>query len=51
MLGSRGAKIPELPLLKIISYACVDLGGGVKESPPPPPGKISKLLFSHIKLL
>lgn len=49
MLGSRGAKIPGPPLLKIISYACVDLGGGVKESPPP--GKISKLLFSHIKLL
>lgn len=37
MLGSRGAKIPELPLLKIISYACVDLGGGVKESIPPLP--------------
>lgn len=37
MLGSRGAKIPRLPLIKIISYACVDLGGGVKESIPPLP--------------
>lgn len=48
MLGSRGAKIPGPPLLKIISYACVDLGGGVKESPPPlPPEKYQNYYF-HI---
>lgn len=50
MLGSRGAKIPGLPLLKIISYACVDLGGGVKESPPPSPWKNIKIIIFTYKV-
>lgn len=51
MLGSRGAKILRLPLIKIISYACVDLGGGVKESlPPPSPRKNIKIIIFTYKV-
>lgn len=50
MLGSRGAKIPGPPPLK--NYLiCMRGFGGRGQGISPPPGKISKLLFSHIKLL
>lgn len=51
MLGSRGAKIPGPPLLKIISYACVDLGGrGQGISPPTSPRKNIKIIIFTYKV-